>query len=202
LQSQSCRCAFSVSAELTPARLAEVAEIHRRRQASLRARARRRSSIFENPAEAAILRELLEWAARNGRSRHYWLDVDGRLAAFVLCFHRGATLFPYLMAFDPAYEPFAPTKHLYLYLFEHEADLCATRTVNLLPGLNLLKRQFATQTVGHLRWSATNRRRLASRLRCRWTRLARALKANVVGPLASRLAGAPAIAAQRPLGRG
>ena len=160
---------FGQTDRLTPSQLSRAAAIHHARQQCLRSKGIRRDSVFmDRERTAATFRSLLDYAADRGFARHYFVELDGELAACQFCFSHGRTLVQYMSAFDPQYAKYAPLKLLQLYLFQRETEDFQTRWVNMLPGTNRRKSEFAPNLTRYLNVAAVNTQSHMARLKHTW----------------------------------
>lgn len=151
----------------------DLKRIHTDRQHRVRRRrGKGRECYFEQARLASTFRNLLDWAAPDA-VRHYWLEIDGQLEAFSLCFVNGKSLFYKLIGLSEAAEAFSANYILTHYLIERETREHATRWIRMLPGGNLYKERWATHHWPLVRLSADNTDRLVSRARCRWVHICR-----------------------------
>lgn len=175
---------FARTDRFTPGQLSRAAAIHHARQEMLRSKGIRRDSVFmDRETTAATFRSLLEYAADHGFARHYYVKLNGEIAACQFCFAQGRTLIQYMPAFDPQYAKYAPFKQLQLYLFEREAKDFQTRWVNMLPGTNREKSEFAPTLTRYLNVESVNTHRRAARLKHTWLLTARELLNQTNGTL-------------------
>lgn len=164
---------FEVTDVINDQQWAAMEQVHRGRQAAARREGRRRYSLFEDPVEGGCFERAIDWTNRAHAGRHYWLWIEGQLAAFGVGFPYGETYYFYLMAFDEQFHALSPSRLLLDELIREEARR-ETRRIDMLPGLNLLKQQFATEVQEHIRL-AVNRPSPGSRLRVGWRKWAKSM---------------------------
>lgn len=170
---------FGHTGRLTPSQLSRVAEIHHARQETLRSKGFRRDSVFvDHETTAATFQSLLEYAADRGCARHYYVEINGEIAACEFCFAHRDTLVEYIPAFDDRYAKYALPKLLHLFLFEKESNDYRTRWVDMLRGTNRIKAEFASTLTRFLNVQAVNRKLRTAGFKRAWLEGARRVVAQ------------------------
>lgn len=158
---------FSMTPTISPERITRLAALHRQRQSAMRQAGRHwRHSLFDDPLQTRVYADLLDWAGRQGHTRHYWLETGEQIEVFLLCFHAGSTLFYHLTAMTDRIGEYSGGLLLLHWMIEQEALNHGTRLVNMLPGINLTKQRLANRVTPLCQWRAVNPCRALSRLRC------------------------------------
>ena len=145
--------------------LAQVEQLHIKRQQQLMAGGRKRYSLFENAVERQCYRDMLEVAANEGTGRHYLLKADGKIIAFGLCFHKQRTLVFHLTAFDPELGRYSLGRVFELMKIRAEIERGETDVIDMLPGTTQVKEDFGTEVFSHFRYQGYCRRTIGSRVR-------------------------------------
>jgi CelD/BcsL family acetyltransferase involved in cellulose biosynthesis len=145
--------------------LAQVEQLHIKRQQQLMAGGRERHSLFENDMERQCYRQVLEAAATDGTGRHYLLKAGTQIIAFGLCFHKQRTLFCHVTAFDPDLGRYKLGRVLELMKTRAEIERGDTDVMDMLPGTTQVKEDFGTEVFNHFRYQGYCRRTLGSRVR-------------------------------------
>ena len=154
--------------DLAGGRLEQFARLYENRQRALRRRGVERAPLFEQPASAAAFRALMDWGAREGLARHWWLEAGGEVVSAWLCHVDAGILFNYFMGHEERFNTFSPSRILYFELIEREVREFGTRMVEFGRGDTLLKRQFATHATPLHGYRVGNRARMLARLRVAW----------------------------------
>ena len=145
--------------------LAQVEQLHIKRQQQLMAGGRERHSLFENAVERQCYRHMLEVAASEGVGRHYLLKAGGKIIAFGLCFHKQRTLFCHVTAFDPELGRYKLGRVLELMKTRAEIERGDTDVMDMLPGTTQVKEDFGTEVFSHFRYQGYCRRTIGSWVR-------------------------------------
>jgi CelD/BcsL family acetyltransferase involved in cellulose biosynthesis len=169
------RVEYSVFEALSPDRRQAVAELHRRRMNELKQKGRQRVSVFDVPIQREACLRLLDWAEACHCARHYCLEADGELIAFLLGFHRGKTEFLFLTAYHEGFDRFSPGKLMLRFAMETEATHYQTATVDVFWGANQLKLQFCDRQIARASLTVLNSSDPLSRWRWRWLSLGHCL---------------------------
>jgi len=165
--------------------LAQVEQLHIKRQQQLMAGGRERHSLFENAEERQCYRQVLEAAATDGTGRHYLLKAGGQIIAFGLCFHKQRTLFCHVTAFDPELGRYKLGRVLELMKTRAEIERGDTDVMDMLPGTTQVKEDFGTEVFSHFRYQGFCRRTIGSRAR-QWMWVATGKAGRVVKRAAGR----------------
>ncbi len=99
----SCEIAWTRDAAGIAAQLDEVVEVHRHRNRQLRG-----AAGLDDPDQRALFEETVRAHAESGRGRLLTLRLDGRLAAFAICFESAGILHVYSNMASPAWLDFSP----------------------------------------------------------------------------------------------
>jgi CelD/BcsL family acetyltransferase involved in cellulose biosynthesis len=169
------RVEYSVLDALSPERRQAIAQLHRRRMNELDRVGRQRVSLFDVPVQREACMRLLDWAEASHCARHYLLEADGELIAFLLGFHRGKTEFLFITAFHKEYERFSPGKLMLRFAMETEATHYRMDAVDMFKGANLLKIQFCDRQIARTSLTVLNAANPLSRWRWRWLSLGHCL---------------------------
>lgn len=130
---------------LPDALLGDAVRLHKTRQQEHLVSGRSRYSLFNDKKSSDNFLKLLDWAANCGIARHYWLKVDGKLAAYALGFGFKQTYYGKLISFDPVFKVYSPTKLLMLEIIKQEIELHHTTLYDMGIGLNQVKKKFSTR---------------------------------------------------------
>ncbi len=172
---------FHCTTELSAQRWEAISRMHRKRQEKLREKGQAdRYSIFTNGIETKALHEALIWAQSIGRTRHYWLDIDGVTSAFCLGLHQGGSYFYYFVGMDELAEPYSGGMVLLHHLIEQEARR-GTRCIDMMAGVNRVKTRFATRIIPLYQCYYDNKR-LVSTARNTWVGFVKKVTGRVPPP--------------------
>lgn len=169
---------------LSDEELAQVEQLHIKRQQQLMAGGRERHSLFENAVERQCYRDMLEVAASEGVGRHYLLKASGKIIAFGLCFHKQRTLFCHVTAFDPDLGRYKLGRVLELMKTRAEIERGDTDVMDMLPGTTQVKEDFGTEVFLHIRYQGYCRRTMGS-----WVRQWLWVATGTVGRVVKRVVG-------------
>jgi hypothetical protein len=147
--------------------LSEAVRLHKIRQQEHLVSGRDRYSLFEDKKSSSAFFKLLDWSANYGIARHFWLKLDGKIAAFVLGFAFKEIYFAKVMSFDPAFKVYSPAKLLILEVIKEEIELHHTSLIDLGIGLNHVKKNFSTRLAPLVNMSI-QRPRMVSRAKLTW----------------------------------
>lgn len=173
---------LDVTTSISEERWAQLKALHSARQSQVRGKGAHREPLFECKRRAPLFRAMMEQGERAGRSRHYWFEIEGRLATFMLgltlATPGGNVLFLMLTAVDDRYAAVSPTRLLMWELLQREAREHGTQRVEMGVGLNLFKKQFGTEfaTMQQVQW--TNPTSRTAQVRAQWLRMLRSLRAR------------------------
>jgi CelD/BcsL family acetyltransferase involved in cellulose biosynthesis len=174
---RAVRDGLPVVHEVTPdipiARRDEVEQIHRARQAQIRATGRVRSSPFEDPLGLRVFWSLIDWAAARGALRAHWLRIGDRTAAYVFVLHHSNTSFAYFNAINPSAERYHPGSLVLAGMIEREATEYGARIIDMMAGANLTKTLMATEEISYENLSVLNPYRWRSRAKQAWIDVAK-----------------------------
>lgn len=99
----SCEMAWTRDAAGIDAQLHEVVDVHRRRNRQLRG-----AAGLDDPGRRALFEQTVLAQARAGRGHLLTLRLDGRLAAFAICFESAGVLHVYSNMASPDWLEFSP----------------------------------------------------------------------------------------------
>ena len=168
---------FFSADNLSASILAEIVRLHRNRQQEHIQKGQDRYSLFDDSNGAKSFQKILDWSAGNGIARHYWLEVDGQMIACALGFSFKKTYYGNLMAFDPSFKAYSPTKLLLLEIIKQEIEIHKTRSYDMGSGLNAVKKKLSTHFVPLVN-IRIERPRSISQAKLIWTKSLKSLNRN------------------------
>jgi hypothetical protein len=159
---------FETHTNLTPSLLEEISSVHSARQAVLTNKGRSdRDALFQHVELKDAVGRALREAAERQQLRLHFLRIDDRLAAFAIVLTNNQKGVCWLIAFDPVFQEFSPSRLVFQRMYTEEMETYGLRKLNLLLGFTRTKKELSTSCYEARRYEVSNESSTRSALKRR-----------------------------------